>query len=312
MAPLESFDRPVPGLALVLPLPGGTSAEFEIWGAPVMHPDLQARYPQIRTYRGRGIDDPYATVRLDATPDGFHAMVLSRHPTVFIDPVALGDDRHHVAHYKRTSDERSNVAPFQCDFTTDPEVEREIDRLIEARSGLRQTDEQLRTYRTCVACTGEYAATSGETVPGALAAIVASVNRVTGVYEREVSVRLELVANNDDVIYLDPNTDPYTNNNGPTMHSQIQAVRDAVIGFPGSGVSSTGFRSISANSGWSATSAESRNSASCATGRATPFSPRTPCSSGKPRMDSRHFSRVHVGDGMHARRDVLHHLSRPA
>jgi hypothetical protein len=229
-APLESFDRPVQGLTLALPLPGGASAEFEVWEAPVMHPDLQARYPEIRTYRGRGIDDPYATVRLDATPAGFHAMVLSRQPTVFIDPVAFGDDRNHVTHYKRTAAERPEVASFQCDFTTDPEVEREIDRLIETRRGLRQTGEQLRTYRTCVACTGEYANTSGGTVPGALAAITTSVSRVTGVYERECSVRFELIANNDDVIFLDPNTDPYTNNNGGAMLGQNQTTLTNIIG----------------------------------------------------------------------------------
>ena len=229
-APRENFDNPVPGLPLALPMPGGYSADFEVWEAPVMHAELQARFPEIRTYRGVGLDDPYATVRLDVTPAGFHAMVLSAEPTVFIDPLERGDDRVHVTHFKRTAAE-SPDASFRCDFVPDPVVEREIAELVETRRGLRQTGEQLRTYRTAVAATGEYTNFHGGTVPSGLAAIVTSVNRVTGVYEKEVSVRLELIPNNDLIVYTNPATDPYTNNNGSIMLGENQANLNAVIGF---------------------------------------------------------------------------------
>src|SRR5690606_19734828 len=68
------------------------------------------------------------------------------------------------------------------------------------------------------------------TVPLTAAAMLTTVNRVTGVYETEVSLRMVLVANNNLLIYLDGNTDPYTNNNGGAMLSQNQANVDAVIG----------------------------------------------------------------------------------
>ena len=59
--------------------------------------------------------------------------------------------------------------------------------------------------------------------------IIPAVNRVTGIYEREVSVHLTLVANNDLVIFNTP-ADPYVNDQGITMLATNQATLDAVIG----------------------------------------------------------------------------------
>jgi hypothetical protein len=104
----------------------------------------------------------------------------------------------------------------------------------------RRTDEQLptstnasgtflQTYRTAVAATVEYTAFHGGTVPAGQAAIVTAINRVTGVYERECSIRLSLVAANSSLVYT-TEPDPYTNNNGGTMLGQNQSNINAVIG----------------------------------------------------------------------------------
>ena len=41
--------------------------------------------------------------------------------------------------------------------------------------------------------------------------MVTSINRVNEIYERDFGIELELVANNDAVIYLNSATDPWTN-----------------------------------------------------------------------------------------------------
>ncbi len=55
-------------------------------------------------------------------------------------------------------------------------------------------------------------------------------NRVNGVYEVDCGIRMIIIANNTDIIYTDPASDPYTNGNGNTMLGQNQSTCDNVIG----------------------------------------------------------------------------------
>ena len=78
--------------------------------------------------------------------------------------------------------------------------------------------------------TGEYTIYHGGTVSAGLAAIAVAMNRVNGIYQRDLSIFMELVANNNLIVYTNPSTDPYTNNNGGAMLSQNQSNLDSVIG----------------------------------------------------------------------------------
>lgn len=225
--PHEERVLPEQAATIELPLPEGGSERFAILETALLHPDLGAQYPEIRTYTGRGIDDPSATVRLDLTPHGFHGLILSERGGVVIDPYQRGDLRHYQSYYTR-----ANLSPEMlggCTVVDDDGMGEEIHRLM-AEGGGDRSGTQLRTYRAAVATTGEYATYHGGTVALALAAVTTSMNRVTGVYEREVAVRMQLIANNNLIIYTNAGTDPYTNNNGSTMLGQNQTNLDAVIG----------------------------------------------------------------------------------
>ena len=67
---------------------------------------------------------------------------------------------------------------------------------------------QLRTYRLALACTGEYAQFHGGTVANVLSAMNTSMARVNGIYERDACLTMQIIANNDDIIYLNGNNDP--------------------------------------------------------------------------------------------------------
>ena len=206
---------------ILLPMPDGTFQKFKFWESPTMSPELQTKYPEIRTYTGQGIDDPYATLKLDLTPLGFHAQILSPNGSVFIDPYTLKDFNNYLSYY--TKDFHKDDG-FVCEVGQS-DLLPETDYTIETPTG-----PQLRTYRLAVAATGEYTAFFGGTVTLGLAAVTTSVNRVNGVYEKEVAVRMVLIANNNLIIYTNSSTDPYTNGNGSTMLGQNQTNIDAVIG----------------------------------------------------------------------------------
>ena len=212
---------------ITLPFPDGSMKEFKIVESPVMVKELSAKYPEIRTYTAIDENENLYSARLDFTPLGFHAMIFTPEGDIFIDPYTLGDIENYISYYSK--DYINENKPFDCELLSDQSRIDELNYLKES-SLLTPTGPQLRTYRLAVACTGEYATFFGGTVSNAMAAIVTSVNRVVGVYEKEVAVRMILVANNDTLVFTNASTDPYTNNDGGAMLGQNQTTVDARIG----------------------------------------------------------------------------------
>lgn len=210
---------------LELPKPDGTVSRFKVWESSIQEPGLQAKFPDIKTFAGQGIDDPYATIRFDLTQSGFHAQVLTVNGSYYIDPYARGEVNNYITYFRH--DVRKS-GTFLCEVPDNPSNESLV-----TEAACRGTE--LRTYRLAVACTGEYAQAPGVsagTNPAILhAAIVTTVNRVVGVYEKEIAVRLVLVNNNDLVEFLNAGTDPFNgNNNAGTLINESQVVIDANIG----------------------------------------------------------------------------------
>jgi len=214
-------------ISIQLPMPDGTMQEFKFVESPVMSPELAAKFPQIKTYLAKGVDDPYAVCRFDYTLQGFHAMILSPNGRVFIDPFSKDETEYYISYYSR--DYVKESALFDCELIADESRLQELNWLKENKL-LTPTGPQLRTYRLAVATTGEYSTFHGGTIPSVMSAVVTTVNRVVGVYETDLAVRMVLVPNNDTLIFLNPSTDPYTNNNGSAMLGQNQTTIDSRIG----------------------------------------------------------------------------------
>ncbi|MBK9087653.1 MAG: IPT/TIG domain-containing protein [Holophagales bacterium] len=227
-----------PSTLLELPHPDGSLALFRVIESPVMAPELAAKFPEIRTFRGEGVDDPTASVRFELSPRGFSAMVLSAFGAWYVEPWSR-QNRDTVASFHRRDALRDPRSPFECqgpdahDSGEESGVRSETRDLGPAPMPLASVGPTLRTYRLALATTGEYSVAVCGTSPTkacVAAELVVAVNRVTGIYEREVAVRMTLVAGNDAVIYLDGTRDPYTNNSGGAMLGENQSNLDAVIG----------------------------------------------------------------------------------
>ena len=206
-----------------LPMPDGTFQNFRVEYAPIMHPELAEKFPEIRSYAGQGIEDPTAYVRFDLSPQGFHAFVRTgKTSDIFIDPYSAGDTQHYISYYKK-------------DYLKDTDWECAVNEVNKKKAPMTNTflmagDCTLRTYRLALACTGEYGQFHGGTVASVLAAMNTSMTRVNGIFEIDASVTMQLVPNNEDLVYLNPSSDPYSNSNGSAMLGQNQTTCDNVIG----------------------------------------------------------------------------------
>ncbi len=104
--------RPV---ELSLPMPeGGKYLRFALEEVAIMHPDLAAKYPEIKTYRGRCVNAPGATLALDITPAGMHAQILTGKGAIYIDPYYRGNNRIYVSYYKRDVFRNPKAEGFIC------------------------------------------------------------------------------------------------------------------------------------------------------------------------------------------------------
>ncbi len=219
-----------------LPMPDGNFNRYTLVESPVMEKGLADAYPAIKTYAGKGVDDPFANIRLDITSMGFHAYVLSPNGTIYIDPLYLGNTQDYIVYYKK--DIPKELYNFKCEVES-PDIDKDLDLFQNRNDGTTSTtavlDNKLRTERLALACTGEYAdavtpGTATPTIAVVLAAMVTAMNRVNGVYESELDIHMNLVANDTLLIFLNSATDPYTNNSGGTMLTENQNEITTVIG----------------------------------------------------------------------------------
>ena len=87
-------------LIISFPNADGNMEQFRVMESPIMHPDLAAKYPMIKTYCAQGVDDPTATMRFSITQFGFHSMVVSgKHSANYIDPYTTNSNTH-IVYYK--------------------------------------------------------------------------------------------------------------------------------------------------------------------------------------------------------------------
>ncbi len=227
-APMETDDNRDANLVTVpLPMPDGSLVRFAIYEAPIMAPELAAKYPQIKTYAGHGLDDPAYTARLDLTPHGFHAIIGSPQGSIYIDPLLKGDITFYASYFKKDYQLRPGDV-FSEELIVD-ELQTVLQQAVSMLE-LPANGTELRTYRLALAATGEYTIYHGGTVEDGLAAQVIAMNRVNYIYETEVAIRMVLIPNNADIIFTDPETDPYTNDNGIKMLTENKKTLDDIIG----------------------------------------------------------------------------------
>ena len=218
-----------------LPNSKGVLLAYEIKETSNFNAVLAAKFSMIKSYDAQGIDDPTAVAKISIGTDGFHAVIFSGNDgSYYIDPYSK-DHKEYIVY--RRADLGKNKNTFEC------EVEQTSEKMASEQIFLQNAnDGMLRTFRLAVVCSGEYAqfhltkqgvsseATDAIKKAAVLSAINTSMTRINGVYEKDLGVRMELVANNEEIIFLDAANDNISDGSAGTMINEVQSICDTVIG----------------------------------------------------------------------------------
>lgn len=213
------------GLVMKFPDPDGNIRDYVVQEASVMEPELQAKFPEIRSYTGWQKNHPENTIRFSVTPStGISVMYFDNWDISYLDSYTKDNSAFIV--YKR-KDLPANDRLFEC------HIENDLDELKNSGSANKAplvSDGQFRTYRLALSATGEYTTFHGGTIPLAMAAMVTTMTRVNGIYEKTISTTMVMVGNNNQLIYTNASTDPFTNGNPNTMINENQTNTTNIIG----------------------------------------------------------------------------------
>jgi len=217
-APLISSDTQST-INLEFPTPNNDLIQFEIYESPVMPANLSKKYPSIKTYTGRGINNPNDRISITKSNRGFKILILANNKRIFIQKMEQSENNYSLS-YNENRHDKTNVEN-QCSINGC------IDTI--SRNKFDNIKTQNRNFPYCVGepepcypignnlVTFRYAGiltaeanneVSDGTVEGGLAWIAAMVNQINLVWVRELSFKLQLIENNDQIIYTNQNPTP--------------------------------------------------------------------------------------------------------
>ncbi|HET7463848.1 MAG TPA: M12 family metallo-peptidase [Longimicrobium sp.] len=247
------------GAEVYLPVPGRLLPRryerFRVRESSLVPRELASHLGGLRTYSGRGIDNPSLTTRFSVSDAGLTGIVIGPEGTWIIDRVTDPAGRTavvnarpvHVSAYK---EEIQSDHQHRIRIDTPPSPSRGADRppatpgplAPRAAAPVAQLPED-RVFRLAVAATRDYVdffrnrasqpISDDAARDSALKAIVETINLVQALYERELGIRFELTPRERELIFAA--------DDGGYPHYQVdsvllarnQAVLDSILG-PGS------------------------------------------------------------------------------
>lgn len=213
-------------LEIELPMPDGSLSRYKIFESSIMQPGLAAKFPHIKSYVVQGIDQPGSSGRVDISQKGFRGMIDTVYGRVFFGP----DSVDSTAYLSRTSESTSGSNPgFQCGVYDLETNQSSLRSFVHKSAVSNRISGSITAYRLAVSATPEYVTAVGGSLNAAMAEINTVINRVNQIYERDVGIRLFLVAENDLIIDIN-NEAGFTNDFGPLLLTENQDWIDTKIG----------------------------------------------------------------------------------
>ncbi|MDC1464324.1 M12 family metallo-peptidase [Polaribacter sp.] len=208
---------------------------FYIEEASNFSKELAAKYVNIKTYSGKQVDNNAIKMRFSKGLDGYHFAVYEPgKPSFYVDSYTK-DNKKLIAYSKKNLQKKASN--FTCEV-----LELGAVKTTSSFENKITNDGLLRTFRLALATTGEYSqyqlnrlgisasATKAVKKEAVLSAVNATITRVSGVFENDLGVKFELVADNDALIFLDAENDGLSNDDPSSLINESQSKIDQFIG----------------------------------------------------------------------------------
>ena len=223
----------VKGVFINFPNLQGGFDTYEVYESSTMHPDLQNRYSEIRSYLGFKKGDKSSTLRFTVDPYfGFNGMVRNdtNNSIYYIDSYTKDNQVYKMYDRKNAT----SLNQFECLFNGDSDL-----KSVANTAQKTVIDGLKRKYRLAITTTTEYTAytatqagvgagTDAQKKAAVLAAVNLAVTRLNEVFEKDISVRLQLIANTDALFFI--STDTFDALDASQMLSQNITVTTNIIG----------------------------------------------------------------------------------
>ncbi len=192
---------------IAIPLPDGRIIDFKTRNSGVLSDAFQKAHPELKAFKGISADGSF-TIRFTLSPMGFMGKIreASSGKTWYFEPLDPKRPEVLVAYYSKDIKLTADNIPL-CLTENEPHLEGTVPPVPGRRFFAAYGDCLVRTYRMAVTTTGEYTVGAGGQA-NATIRVTNSVNNVSEIFEREVTVRFQLVTNNA-LIYPDPSSDPF-------------------------------------------------------------------------------------------------------
>ena len=218
---------------ITLPNAKGSLESYEVYEASNFEPALQEMFPDIRAYSGKGVTDPSATLKLSISPQGIQAMIFrTEEDNEFIEPYSKDQTIYAIYSAHRAK----GALPWNCS-TPDKILFSELGEKVNRLNTTNRSGGNLKTMRLAQSVTAEYSNYFGATSAAQASLVLAAVNntmtRANGVYEKDLALHLNLVANTTAVFYYNAATDPYSDASagaGGAWNAELQNTLTSVIG----------------------------------------------------------------------------------
>jgi len=218
-------------LIIAFPDEKGQLKQFRVKEFPVMNAALARKFPNNKSYTGIAIDGSNKRISFSLNELGLNATISETNGNaIILNPMRSGNENYKVYLKK----DLIGSADFNC-------ISKDLayKSMLSLKSA-KANDGNLRTYRLALAANGNYSqyhleqfgyTGSDETIQKAIvmAELTKVVTKLNAVYEQELAIRFELVADNDRIVFLDPSDDPYNNGDSGQMLIQNQNTLDKVI-----------------------------------------------------------------------------------